>query len=713
MSYALSDFPSNFFISQPKTSNMRNHRFVCLWVLTLVLPVTAGCNCVSRDWNICAPQDREPCLPGYVCTPDLLCVRAGDGGSDGAAPVDSQRSTDAAGANAEVALLGGSDVSLGAGPDAAGASVEVALLGGSDVSLGAGPDAPMPPMSGSTDALADTVADSPAAASPPDVSVVGVADALAADAPSGGVTVDASGLCTADKDCAARPGTPACATSGLCVACTANKYCTGTTATCDAATNQCVECTKRSDCVGTCQTCTNRVCTAVKNQDDLGVCAGTCDSTGACKSKQGQPCQTAGGGCASGTTCSPDGYCCDKACTGSCEGITYQAAGTCSSGVCQMPLAQTCANGNTCQPSTGTCGCSNTTCGSACVVLATDPKNCGSCKHDCLGGTCRDGQCQAAVVVSGAGAPYVIGVDSGNVYYQAGDSGTGITNAYWVSKTAIGGTGSPLDVGGSSVEYLGVIGTKLLFDMEGDFGMCDFSSSDPTHCSATTSTLPDSGNPVGFKSPSPAYLATYDRTIDLFETVNWYSTVSTTPVQSYGEAADASYWGFFGFGDSVYWIRDQYVSDTSATIMDSTLYTASVSNSNLKRLTANLLPDTYRIIDANAQSVLLVGPNGLYRVALPDGDAANVPQWLVAPASSANPVIAATEDAKGVYWFEDDGTLYSCPYSACGAGKKALANGQGLGGATNAGSWPTPLFQDGSALYWGNSSAGQVMRLVK
>ncbi|MGB8296987.1 MAG: hypothetical protein WCG85_16275, partial [Polyangia bacterium] len=296
-----------------------------------------------------------------MCTPDLLCVRAGDGGIDGVVAVDGQRSTEAAGASAEVALLGGSDVSLGAGPDAAGASAEVAggsdvslgagpdaagasaeVAGGSDVSLGPGPDAAMPSVLGSTDALADTVADSPATAGPPDASVVGVADARAADAPSGAATVDASGLCTADKDCAGRPGTPACATNGLCVACTANKYCTGTTAICDPTTNQCVECTKRSDCVGACQTCTNRVCTAIKNQDDLGVCAGTCDSTGACKSKQGQTCQAAGGGCASGTTCSPDGYCCDKACTGSCQGSTYQAAGTCSSGVCQMPLAQTC-----------------------------------------------------------------------------------------------------------------------------------------------------------------------------------------------------------------------------------------------------------------------------------------------------------------------------------------------------------------------------------
>ena len=58
---------------------MRNRRFVSLWVLALLLPVTLGLACVKRDWSICAPDDKQPCLPGYVCTPNLLCVRATDG----------------------------------------------------------------------------------------------------------------------------------------------------------------------------------------------------------------------------------------------------------------------------------------------------------------------------------------------------------------------------------------------------------------------------------------------------------------------------------------------------------------------------------------------------------------------------------------------------------------------------------------------------------
>jgi hypothetical protein len=720
---------------------MKNQRFVCSWVLALVLSVTSQLACVRRDWNICAPEDKEPCLPGYVCTPSLLCVRAGDGGSDGLLAVDSQSSTDAIAASTDVVPSAASDGPVNAGPDAAGPSV-------------------------SADAPVDTVADVPATAGPPDAPVGGVADAPAVDALPGGPTVDAPGPCTADKDCAGRPGTPACTPSGLCVACTANKHCTGLAATCDTTTNQCVGCTKRSDCAGACQTCTNSACTAVKSQDDPGVCAGTCDATGACKSKQGQTCKLATD-CAGGIFCA-DGYCCDKACTGSCEacdvasspgtcttlpanatphtghtactatdsacagtcngtsaacfypaatttcgsasctGSAYQAAGTCNSGACKMPPVQTCANGNTCQPSSGTCGCSNTTCGSACVVLATDPKNCGSCGHDCLGGTCSGGQCKAAVVASSSGDLYVIGVAgsaAGNVYYQ----GAG-PNAYQVDKTAQNGTGSPLDVGGGSAEYLGIIGSKLFFEMEGSFGMCDFTSADPTHCANGYSNLPGSGDLIPFKSPSPLYMATYNG-FATSPTITWYSA-SGTPVQSFDVHTFGSAGSFFAFGDMVYWIQDE--TDSTASNPDSAVYSvsASASTPTAKRLTSSIAPSTYTIIDANALSLLLTGPSGLYRVALPDGDAAHAPQWIVAPASSSGSVTTATEDANGIYWFERDGTLYGCSPANCGGTKKARASGQVLVGPTNT-AWPGQFYQDSSALYWGNYSTGQVMRLVK
>jgi hypothetical protein len=234
-------------------------------------------------------------------------------------------------------------------------------------------------------------------------------DANLPDGPLDGSTIDAPGSCAADKDCPAqtplclgnkcakcsadtdcvgRTG-PACAPSGLCVACTANKYCTGVAGTCDTTTSQCVGCVTRSDCSGTCRTCTSGVCTSVKNQDDPGVCPGTCDAAGACKAKQGQTC-LAGTDCAGGIPCA-DGYCCDKTCAGSCEACNLAGhLGTCTT------------LGANAQPHTGhpPCTATDATCAGSCQGSATctyPTSACGSatCTSNSYQptGTCGSGAC--------------------------------------------------------------------------------------------------------------------------------------------------------------------------------------------------------------------------------------------------------------------------------------------------------------------------------
>ena len=418
---------------------MRKQRVEFSKVLALVALATLAPACgLKRDWSVCAPTDKQPCLPGYVCTADLSCVRAGDGGSDGPLSVDSRGPSDAAGrgerdwsicsppaemcqsgfactsdfrcvpvgggsSDGPLAVDGVLDTGGGTAPANTDGPTTPALDGPEpdrapgvvppDAPAGTAPDAPpvaslpdappaslrdAPPVS-LPDTAPASVPDAPPA-SPPDGPPVSPPDARIPDAP----IVDAAGSCSTDKDCSpqkplclgnqcakcsgdsdctGRTGTPACAASGLCVACTANSYCTGVAGTCDTATNQCVGCVTRSDCAGQCQTCTNGVCKAVKSQDDPGVCAGTCDSTGACKSRQGQTCQTAGGGCAAGTTCSPDGVCCDSTCNQACRSClgskTGGADGTCANVT----------NGTSC----GASGhyCSAGTCGSACLISGT------------------------------------------------------------------------------------------------------------------------------------------------------------------------------------------------------------------------------------------------------------------------------------------------------------------------------------------------------
>lgn len=55
--------------------------------------------------------------------------------------------------------------------------------------------------------------------------------------------------------------------------------------------------------------------------------------------------------------------------------------------------------------------------GATCVAdLMVDPKNCGRCGHDCLGGTCDTGQCQPVKLGDGLAVPEGLVVDATNVF---------------------------------------------------------------------------------------------------------------------------------------------------------------------------------------------------------------------------------------------------------------------------------------------------------
>ena len=258
---------------------------------------------------------------------------------------------------------------------------------------------------------------------PPDVPVVDAPGTCSADKECPSETPLCLGnrcaRCAGDSDCAGRAG-PACAASGSCVACTSDKQCTGAAKTCDTTTNQCVGCVTRSDCAGACQTCTSGVCAAVKGQDDLGFCDGTCDSTGACKKKQGQAClKTAD--CAGGIPC-VDGYCCKSTCTGSCQACDVaNSLGSCttlSNGTAPRAGHPPCDGSGMCM---GTCNglsasctypgaettCVQASCIGQTATLATGCAGDGTCPHadtkPCNGYGCSTTQpvCLTSCPVSG------------------------------------------------------------------------------------------------------------------------------------------------------------------------------------------------------------------------------------------------------------------------------------------------------------------------
>lgn len=63
------------------------------------------------------------------------------------------------------------------------------------------------------------------------------------------------------------------------------------------------------------------------------------------------------------------------------------------------------------------CSPDETACGNDCVDVQTDAAHCGACGHDCLGGNCILGTCEAVELASGKGRLMMVQVDADYIYY--------------------------------------------------------------------------------------------------------------------------------------------------------------------------------------------------------------------------------------------------------------------------------------------------------
>jgi hypothetical protein len=581
------------------------------------------------------------------------------------------------------------------------------------------------------------------------------------------------------------------------------------------------ECCIATDCAGICMTCsTSHVCTAAKSQDDPSQhCTGTCDSTGACKTKQGQTCK-ATTECVSGMVCA-DGYCCDSACTGSCQACdvstalgtcttltantaphathpactgtdvcagkcsgtssdctyptatttcgtasctgstTYQGTGTCSAGTCGLPSVKTCTNsacvvekggctgecaptnlgcsssgvpqvcdsngvwqnqtacltGFTCSSGACTCATGKTNCTTACTDLQTDASNCGTCGHDCLGGSCSAGACQPVAITGALSTPpQVFGVDSQYVYFLvASSTTTQALDAYKIAKTAVGGSALFIATSGVMGDFAGVIGSTLF---QYDSGRVPSDMTIGSSSGFSPLALTNSGSWLAmWRSVAPRYYAQTNSDHSSIYSISWY-TLANSLIATHSESTmgiaptggSVSYDLPYAGGDSVYWLRTTY--DASFSFQSASLFTASATNTTAIQL-ASSSGSTMNIIDVNAKSVLLTGgsSNELYRVALPATSSTGSPQYVTNIGS-----INAVEDDKGVYWIDGAYSIYRCGADNCSPSKVRLATDQPTQCQAHT---VSTLYQDDTALYWGRSSsvtgagANQIMRLAK
>jgi len=558
--------------------------------------------------------------------------------------------------------------------------------------------------------------------------------------------------CTADHTCAPLKGlddptnrcTGTCDATGACKA-KKGQACNSTTA--------CVAGTTCAD-----GTCCDKACTGTCEACDVASALGTCTTLSAgAQPRAGRTACTGSGACAG--TCngtSPACFYTTAACgTATCTSSNYQAAGTCSQGTCGMPAVQTCGNAcvvasggctGVCSPtavkcsatgvpqlcssaggwqdqtecqngftcSGGACACASpkTTCGSTCSDLQTDPNNCGTCGHGCLGGTCALGMCQPVSVAGNlASAPTLFGIDSTYLYYYL--PSTTVTNtadAYRVSRSATGTAGSVIYTSNQALDFpYGVVGTKLMI-----YDAVGLMSGFTIGGSATTKS-PLAENIYGMMMPrwrslQPTNYAQIDPDQSSTMSFRWYNA-SNSLVATHSETTlnvapsdGFLYFSYFAAGNYVYWIRQVQDSTYNPTTASGLYAASSSAPSTRTQLAGGSEVGGSTMIDANAVSLILMSSSSYYyRVPLPAGVGTSYPQSI--NTGSATAVTAfATEDANGFYWADTAGTISRCASANCYSTMVVLATGQGtLNG----------FYQDATALYWARTSPNQVVRLAK
>jgi hypothetical protein len=298
--------------------------------------------------------------------------------------------------------------------------------------------------------------------------------------------------------------------------------------------------------------------------------------------------------------------------------------------------------------------------------------------------------------------PVVLGVDSQYVYYQATPT-PGLPVVFSrVARTAVGGSGTALYTPGFNDTLYGVVGTYLVFKYgTGNVAVCSIvnPASSTTSCATTVNEVQDSyyGHIIPWRSPSGPDFAYQTQGILNPLDIYWTATSLDTVKQVSDLDTSAYYGSFFVAQNLVYWIG------TSNNV--TSLWLASNSAGANSSMIATGLSSSIWIADANAQSVLLydVSPGGgtIYRLAAGTIASPSPLTTMVTPPSN----LMVTEDASWVYWFDSNGNLSRCSPSSCSSTTTVLATGQ----------QPTPaaLYQDATALYWGNTSPTAVIRLAK
>ncbi len=318
-----------------------------------------------------------------------------------------------------------------------------------------------------------------------------------------------------------------------------------------------------------------------------------------------------------------------------------------------------------------------------CDDTQTDPSNCGSCNHDCLGGACVAGKCQPVTLASGQTSPTVLALSN--------------THVIWTNWSAMGAVMHVKKAGGSA--------TALVSNLSAPVGLA-VGGSYAYYGTVDTGVL----GRVGLGGSKGAVL-------------------STEPVQPALLALDSSYlyWPDFAqgtinrmvkAGGAIQVLSSGEVAPQGIAVDGGTVYwtnTGTPAQQNIdgaiRQLPLNSLKATTVASSQHAPQVIVVYDSELYWTNAGSVETMSSNGSLVHYADGKLTVLASSlpgpyglaVDATGVYWASRwDGKIMRIP----DGGSKP---------ETLAADLPAPLFvaTDATAVYWTNSDDGSVRRLAK
>ena len=487
---------------------------------------------------------------------------------------------------------------------------------------------------------------------------------------------------------------PYLCTSGVCTG-----VCTAGSKECSTTSNGYLTCGSNNQWGTTTTLCSSSACVG-------GACVGVCSpgTTECSTTSDGYlTCSSAGEWGTTTTACSSSA-CVDGGCTGNCVPGSTECVGTTSVETCstagEYGPATLCPPGETC--SSGVCSCpsGDVVCGTSCTSTQTDPLNCGTCGHSCLGGTCSAGMCQPITIAALYGGTFNfefgVAIDTTNIYFTTG-------SASQVGVCPLTGCTVINPSGGATIPtyiYTAPSGADLA-EMFYDVAAGNIYMSDPNNGVIYSITTAGSLNWTITGRSTPGFLTSDGTNLYWAEEGGLFasplagpsvSTIYSSPGnQMYGIWYDPTSTDLFGA-----------LAGNPGDVVECTSPGRVFGSCSLG---ASPLIDDPQVLMVQG-STILIGTQG---VSNPSGGGVfsapvSNPSAITALVSGSayGNVLGITADANNVYFAPDGPGIYACAIGGCGGTPVTLATGTGE---------IDTMVNDSQYLYWGSTE--KVMKLAK